>query len=97
MKILTMMLVMFFAMSLNVAPVMADSDRGKSYQDKRDKDDRSNDRRKRDDQSSDDSSSDDRSSDSRSKERDGSDKRSHKDDRGTNIADRPLDSGWWPF
>ena len=99
MKLFSMVLAMVFALSLNVAPAMADSKSNDSRSDSRSKDNRS------DDGSSDDSSSDDRSKDSRSKAKSDRGDYNRMDTRDVRRSDRPAyptnpDSGlpnWWPF
>jgi len=96
MKLFSMVLAMVFALSLNVAPAMADSKSNDSRSDSRSKDKRSDDR-----------SSDSRSSDSRSKvksdrrdyQRSGVDTRDVRrpDNRNAPVnPDRALPD-WWPF
>ncbi|NWF38825.1 hypothetical protein F3F96_06720 [Mariprofundus sp. NF] len=90
MKIFSMVLAMVFALSLNVAPAMADS----KSNDSRSSDSRSKDKR------SDDSSSDSRSkvkSDRRDYQRSGVDTRDvRRPDNRNAPADRTFPD-WWPF
>ena len=108
MKLLTMMIAMFFALSLSTAPAMADSKSKDRYsdhgsKDKKSKDDRSKDKRHGDDRSKAKKYENDREHDRRvENERREARERNRVETRDVrrDNQNRPIDNNaprWWPF